>query len=119
MQNDLVVRKTKGLTMGLFAHESYPAAKTLDDLRQHVLQEQDRNPSVIGAYRVLATNYHQPIFQRCDNDVVEINAVRADIGIAPLHIGMAKELARGRSGAQTADTHVRALARLSRGPPPQ
>lgn len=94
-QNDLVARKVTELPMGLFAHESYlarnPAPKTVDDLRHHVLLGQDRNSSLIGAYRAAGLELSPTDFAfRCDNDVAEINAVRAGIGIGPLHVGMAK-----------------------------
>lgn len=93
-QNDLVARKVTELPMGLFAHESYlsrhPAPKSLGDLRQHVLIGQDRDPSMIGAYRAAGLELVPTDFAfRCDNDVAEINAVRSGIGIGPLHIGMA------------------------------
>ena len=94
-QNDLVARKVTELPMGLFAHEDYlarhPAPQSIDDLRHHVLLGQDRNPSLIGAYRTAGLELAPTDFAfRCDNDVAEINAVRAGIGIGPLHIGMAK-----------------------------
>ena len=48
-QNDLVARKVTNLPMGLFARERYlsrqPAPRLLNDLRQHILIGQDRNPS--------------------------------------------------------------------------
>ncbi len=95
-QNDLVARKVTELPMGLFAHESYlsryPTPKSPDDLRQHVLLGQDRNPSLIGAYRMAGLELAPTDFAfRCDNDVAEVNAVRAGIGIGPLHVGMAKQ----------------------------
>lgn len=94
-QNDLVARKVTELPMGLFAHENYlarhPAPHSIDDLRHHVLLGQDRNPSLIGAYRAAGLELAPTDFAfRCDNDVAEINAVRAGIGIGPLHVGMAK-----------------------------
>lgn len=94
-QNDLVARKVTELPMGLFAHKRYlaryPAPKSLDDLRHHVLLGQDRNPSLIGAYRAAGLELASADFSfRCDNDVAEINAVRAGIGIGPLHVGMAR-----------------------------
>ena len=80
--------------MGLFAHESYLSRylvpKSLSDLWQHVLIGQDRDPSLIGAYRAAGLELAPPDFAfRCDNDVAEINAVRSGIGIGPLHVGMA------------------------------
>jgi len=94
-QNDLMARKVAELPMGLFAHESYlaryPAPKSIDDLRHHVLLGQDRNPSLIEAFRAAGLELTPTDFSfRCDNDVAEINAVRAGIGIGPLHVGMAE-----------------------------
>jgi DNA-binding transcriptional LysR family regulator len=94
-QNDLVARKVTELPMGLFAHEDYlarhPAPQSIDDLRHHVLLGQDRNPSLISAYRAAGLELTPTDFAfRCDNDVAGINAVRAGIGIGPLHVGMAK-----------------------------
>jgi len=94
-QNDLVTRKVTELPMGLFAHENYlarnPAPKSIDDLRHHVLLGQDRDPSLIGAYRAAGLELTPTDFAfRCDNDIAEINAVRAGIGIGPLHLGMAR-----------------------------
>lgn len=87
--------KVTELPMGLFAHEDclarHPAPQSIDDLRRHVLLGQDRNPSLIAAYRAAGLELAPTDFAfRCDNDVAEINAVRAGIGIGPLHVGMAK-----------------------------
>ena len=95
-QNDLVARKVTELLMGLFASERYlsrhPAPEKLDDLRQHVLIGQDRDPSLIGAYKTAGLELVPGDFAfRCDNDVAEINAVRTGIGIGPLHVGMAEQ----------------------------
>jgi DNA-binding transcriptional LysR family regulator len=94
-QNDLVARKVTELPMGLFAHKRYlarhPEPKSLGDLRHHVLLGQDHNPSLIGAYQAVGLELAPTDFAfRCDNDIAEINAVRAGIGIGPLHVGMAK-----------------------------
>jgi DNA-binding transcriptional LysR family regulator len=93
-QNDLVARKVIELPMGLFAHESYlstcAAPTNLNDLKQHILVGQDRNPSLIGAYKSAGLDLAPGEFAfRCDNNIAEINAVRAGIGIGPLHVGMA------------------------------
>lgn len=93
-QNDLVARKICSLPLGLFAHESYlertPAPDSLDDLRSHVLLGQDRNPSLITAYHAGGLDLTSGDFQfRCDNNIATIGAIRAGIGIGPLHIGMA------------------------------
>ncbi len=93
-QNDLVARKVAELPMGLFAHESYlsrcPAPATLNDLKQHTLIGQDRNASLIAAYKAAGLTLAPSDFAfRCDNDVSEIMAVRSGIGIGPLHVGMA------------------------------
>jgi len=93
-QNDLVARKIADLPFGLFAHESYLARRappnTPEDLRHHVLVGQDRNMGLINAYSAAGLTLAPSDFGfRCDNDVAEINAVRAGIGIGPLHAGMA------------------------------
>lgn len=93
-QNDLVARKVRDLPMGLFAHTSYlerhTAPKTIDDLTAHVLLGQDRNPSLIAAYSAVGLNFERGGFQfRCDNNITTIGAIRAGIGIGPLHVGMA------------------------------
>lgn len=95
-QSDLVARMVTELPMGLFAHESYlsryPAPKSLNDLKQHVLIGQDRSSSLIDAYAAAGLELLPSDFSlRCDNDVVEINAVRSGIGIGPLHVGMANQ----------------------------
>jgi DNA-binding transcriptional LysR family regulator len=93
-QNDLIARKVTELPMGLFAAKSYlsrnPAPNTVSDLKQHILIGQDRNPSLIGAYKAVGLELLPGDFAfRCDNDVAEINAVCSGIGIGPLHMGMA------------------------------
>jgi DNA-binding transcriptional LysR family regulator len=93
-QNDLIARKIVDLPLGLFAHETYlarsPAPQTAADLRDHVLVGQDRNTGLISAYEAAGVALRPNDFGfRCDNDIAEINAVRAGIGIGPLHTGMA------------------------------
>ena len=93
-QNDLVARKIIDVPLGLFAHQSYlkrrPAPQFVDDLNKHVLLGQDRNHSLIKAYNALGMSVMPNSFQfRSDNNIATINAIRAGIGIGPLHIGMA------------------------------
>jgi len=94
-QNDLVARKIIDVPLGLFAHRSYlerhTAPQSVDDLEEHVLLGQDRNPSLLNAYNALGLSLTPNSFQfRTDNNVATINAIRAGIGIGPLHIGLAK-----------------------------
>lgn len=94
-QNDLVARKVRDLPLGLYAHQSYlqqhPEPKSVDDLRSHVLLGQDRNPSLIAAYSGIGLQLAPNDFQfRTDSNIATINAIRAGIGIGPLHIGMAE-----------------------------
>jgi len=93
-QNDLVARKVRDLPLGLYAHESYlqrrSVPKTLEDLNQHVLVGQDRDPSLIAAFGAVGLRLAPSGFQfRCDSFISGISAVRAGIGIGPLHVGMA------------------------------
>ncbi|MDJ0637962.1 MAG: LysR family transcriptional regulator [Paracoccaceae bacterium] len=93
-QNDLVVRKVRDIPLGLFGHKSYftrrPAPEALEDLRVHVLLGQDRNPSLITAYRAIGLDTEPGSYQfRCDSNIATISAIRAGIGIGPLHKGMA------------------------------
>lgn len=95
-QNDLVARKIRDLPLGLYAHERYferhPRLQTLEDLKDHVLLGQDRNPSLIQAYGAIGLELAPGGFQfRCDNNIATINAIRAGIGIGPLHVGMAEQ----------------------------
>ena len=94
-QNDLVARKIIDVPLGLFAHRSYlerhTAPQSIDDLDQHVLLGQDRNPSLMNAYNALGMSLTPNSFQfRTDNNIATINAIRAGIGIGPLHVGMAE-----------------------------
>ncbi len=94
-QNDLVARKIIDVQLGLFAHRSYlerlPAPRSVDDLNEHVLLGQDRNPSLMNAYNAIGMSLTPNSFQfRTDNNIATINAIRAGIGIGPLHIGMAR-----------------------------
>ncbi|MCE7997527.1 MAG: LysR family transcriptional regulator [Rhodobiaceae bacterium] len=96
-QNDLIARKIVDLPLGLFAHQSYlarnPAPQKAAHLRDHVLVGQDRNTGLIRAYEAAGVALRTNDFGfRCDNDIAEINAVRAGIGIGPLHMGMASHL---------------------------
>ena len=93
-QNDLVARKVREVPLGLFAHRTYldrhPAPRSIADLAEHVLLGQDRNPSLIAAYGAFGLKLETRSFQfRCDNNIATINAIRAGIGIGPLHLGMA------------------------------
>lgn len=93
-QNDLVARKIRDIPLGLFGHEDYFARhsipETLEDLRAHVLLGQDRNPSLITAYAAVGLKTATTDYQfRCDNNIATISAIRAGIGIGPLHTGMA------------------------------
>ena len=94
-QNDLVARRIRELPLGLFAHETYlercPAPRSKEDLKEHVLLGQDRNPSLIKAFDALGLPVKRHGFQfRCDNNIATIGAIRAGIGIGPLHLGMAR-----------------------------
>lgn len=95
-QNDLIARKIGALSLGLFAHQSYlekygqPEDKK--DLLSHVLLGQDRNPSLLQAYAAMGLDLAPDRFQfRCDNNIATISAIRAGIGIGPLHVGMARQ----------------------------
>ena len=94
-QNDLVARKVREVPLGLFAHESYlrrhPAPVNVADLREHILLGQDRNPSLVEAFRAIGLDLAPGDFQfRSDNNISTINAIRAGIGIGPLQLGMAE-----------------------------
>lgn len=93
-QNDLIARKVREVPMGLFAHANYLAARdvpqTLEDLKAHVLIGEDRSQSLIAAFRAMGVEVLPAQFQfRCDSNVACLHAVRAGIGIGPLHIEMA------------------------------
>ncbi len=93
-QNDLIARKLQDLPMGLYAHEAYVARhgtpETLQDLRQHVLVGQDRNPSLIEALDAAGLPLSPADFAfRSDSIIASISAIRAGVGIGPLHDGMA------------------------------
>tara|TARA_R110002073_G_scaffold35973_20_gene105046 strand:- start:1104 stop:1997 length:894 start_codon:yes stop_codon:yes gene_type:complete len=95
-QNDLIARKIVDLPLGLFAQDAYlerhPAPRTVNDLKDHLLIGQDRNTGLISAYEVAGIALRPNDFGfRCDNDIAEINAVRAGIGVGPLHTGMASK----------------------------
>lgn len=93
-QNDLIARKIVDLPLGLFAHTTYlkrmPVPRSVEDLKHHTLIGQDRHTGLINAYEAAGVVLRPNDFGfRCDNDIAEINAVRAGIGIGPLHMGMA------------------------------
>ncbi|GAA6208009.1 LysR family transcriptional regulator [Cognatishimia sp. WU-CL00825] len=93
-QNDLIARKVTDLPMGLYAHKNYldrnDAPQTLAALKQHVLIGQDRSPTLIAAFHSAGIDLTRGDFNfRCDDDVAALHAVRAGIGIGPLHTGMA------------------------------
>jgi DNA-binding transcriptional LysR family regulator len=93
-QNDLVARKVRDLPLGLYAHETYlerhSIPRTVDELSNHVLVGLDRNPSLIAAFGAVGLRLAPNAFQfRCDSIISGISAVRAGIGIGPLHVGMA------------------------------
>ncbi len=93
-QNDLVARKVTDLPMGLFAHQRYldrhPAPAAPADLKGHVLIGLDRDPGLVNAYAASGiTVAPEDFLFRSDSNIAGIQAVRAGIGIGPLHVGMA------------------------------
>lgn len=93
-QNDLIARKVRELPMGLYAHEAYftrhGAPSDLGDLSHHTLVGLDRSPLLIDGFRAAGLEMEPSAFRfRSDSLIAGITAVRAGIGIGPMHVELA------------------------------
>lgn len=101
-QNDLIARKITELPMGLFAHADYikqhGSPSHFSALVDHQFIGFDRDPILIDAAKNLGVNLsvHDFCF-RSDSILAQIEALRAGVGIAVTHVGIAdksKDLVR-------------------------
>ncbi len=94
-QNGLVARRIGGTRIGLYAHRDYcrrfGEPHTFDDLRRHRLIGFDRDNSSFRAAGELANALSREDFVfRCDNDVAQLAALRAGVGIGGCQEGIAR-----------------------------
>lgn len=85
-QSTLVSRRVGVLSIGAFAHADYlrrrGVPRTLDDLRHHDLVGDDRHTLLRDALKALGAPLPREAFTvRCDDQMVQWNAVRAGAGI--------------------------------------
>jgi len=94
-QNALVARRIGESKIGLFAHRSYLDAfgtpLTLDDLKTHRLIGYDQDDRSFRAAGALAIQMSRDSFGfRCDNDLAQLAALRAGLGIGGCQENIAK-----------------------------
>jgi DNA-binding transcriptional LysR family regulator len=98
VQNDLIARKVSDIALGFYAHSSYLEAhgrpKTLRDLSAHRFIGFDRETFNIDAARAFGLTLTASDFAfRCDSLLAHIEAVKAGLGVAILHQGLASPMA--------------------------
>jgi DNA-binding transcriptional LysR family regulator len=94
-QDALVAKRIGVVKGGLYAHRRYIAQRgtprSLDDLDEHVLIGIDRDDSSIRGVEVPGVTLTRDLFSfRCDNDLVQLAAMRAGAGIGGCHDRIAR-----------------------------
>ncbi|MGH6871110.1 MAG: LysR family transcriptional regulator [Rhizomicrobium sp.] len=94
-QSGLVARKIGDVRIGLFAHKRYlrwaGTPHTLEALRGHSLIGFDRDESVLRALSASIGLVSRDAFAlRCDNDLVQLAALRAGVGIGGCQVATAR-----------------------------
>lgn len=94
-QKAIVRRKAGDVGLGLYAHRSYVERfgqpKTLADLPRHTLIGFDRRSPAKALMGSLPIKISRHMFSfRCDNDLGQLAAIRAGLGIGFCHAGVAR-----------------------------
>jgi len=98
-QTGLVTRRIGAIEVGLFATAGYlaahPAPAKLAQLREHVLIGGDRDRGTIDAFgRAGLATRPRDYALRTDNQLAQLAAVRAGVGIGPCQVPLAAGLER-------------------------
>ncbi|PRC94698.1 LysR family transcriptional regulator [Solimicrobium silvestre] len=85
-QGALIARRVGPVAVGLYVHRSYAEViglpKRIDQLDGHTLIGYDRNPFAIHSAQQLGIQLSRDQFNfRCDNELAQLSALRAGIGI--------------------------------------
>ncbi len=96
-QNDLVMRKAGETPMGLFAHENYVAThgspESMAGLGDHVFIGYDKDTLLIRGMAQMGINAAPTDFRfRCDNQIVQLEALRAGLGIGIAQLTVAAQI---------------------------
>lgn len=94
-QSGLVARRIGQTRIGLYAHRDYcrrfGEPRSLDDLRAHRLIGFDRDDSAFrSAGALTAALSREDLGFRCDNDLVQLAALRAGVGVGGCQDGVAR-----------------------------
>lgn len=91
----LVAKKIGDVMLGLFAHPEYLAAhgrpKSLDDLKRHAIVGYDREAGGATVIRDMSKAFTPALFAyRTDDQVAQLAAIRAGVGIGVCQVALAK-----------------------------
>lgn len=94
-QDALVARPVGDVMLGLFGHRDYLAARgtprTVDELTRHTIIGYDQHATNVRAMRQLGLNVRRDSFTyRTDNDLAQLNAIRAGVGLGLCHVALAR-----------------------------
>jgi len=93
-QEALIARQVGTIAIGLFAHQRYLDAHgvpdTMAQLAGHALIGYDRQPAVIEQWQARYPAFARAnLALRCDNDLAQLGAIRAGVGIGWCQAGLA------------------------------
>lgn len=94
-QQALLARKLGRVEVGMYAHQRYAKAhglpRSLPEMAQHTLIGEDRETVGLRLGQQHGLVLTREMFQfRCDNDLAQLAALRAGMGIGGCHIGLAR-----------------------------
>ena len=94
-QQALIAKRIGNTSIGLFAHRRYVEAhglpKNMSELRQHALIGFDQNPAAARMLKSWGLVVQREEFSfRTDNDLAQLSALRAGLGIGGCQIGIAR-----------------------------
>ncbi len=94
-QKALMAKKLGRVDIGMYAHQRYVKRRGLPrsvmDLAQHTLIGADTDPTAIKLAQQVGLHITREDFQfRCDNDLAQLAALRAGLGIGGCQIGIAQ-----------------------------
>jgi DNA-binding transcriptional LysR family regulator len=94
-QKALIAKKLGRVDVGLFAHQRYAKAhglpRSLPEMAQHTLIGEDQETVAMRLGQQHGMAITREMFQfRCDNDLAQLAALRAGMGIGGCHLGIAR-----------------------------
>jgi DNA-binding transcriptional LysR family regulator len=94
-QQSLIARRLGKAHIGLYAHQQYVKRhglpQALSQMRHHALIGTDQDPTSLQLARQMDASITRENFCfRCDNDLAQLAAMRAGLGIAGCHVAIAR-----------------------------